>query len=105
MALEHRWSRRKQVNLDAFVYHRLAGLIRANILNVGLEGAFIDTGHHTLPPQASLELTFALHDSDMRTLHQMEALVIHHNRTGYGLMFKNFRPSAFQAIKEALYAA
>ena len=104
MALEHRWSRRKQVKLDAFIFHRLAGLIRANILNLGLEGVFIDAGCQTLPPQSSVELTFALHGNDLRTIHQMEALVIHQAHNGYGLMFKDFRHSAFQAIKAMLYA-
>jgi PilZ domain len=105
MALEHRWSRRQQVRLDAFVFHRFPGLVRVNILDIGLEGVFIGAEHLVLPPQVIVELSFALKISGKQTIHQLEAFVIHHTRDGYGLMFKDFRIAAFQALEGALYAA
>lgn len=105
MALEHRWSRRKQVCMDALVFHRLPGLIQASILDISLEGAFIRAEHLALPPQASVELTFALELEGKQTINQIDALVIHSAHNGYGLMFKDFRLAAFQALKGVLYAA
>ena len=105
MTLEHRWSRRQKVCLDALVFHRLPGLIKVSILDISLEGVFIRTEHPALPPQASVELTFALEFEGKQTVNQIESLVIHSKRNGYGLMFKDFRFTAFQALKGMLYAA
>jgi hypothetical protein len=103
--MEHRWSKRTPVCLDAFVFHRLSGLIPANILDISLEGVFIRVEHPSLPAQAIVELSFALKIDGKQTIQQMEAFVIHRSRNGYGLMFKDFRRGAFQALAGALYAA
>lgn len=105
MAVEHRWSRRKQVCLDALVFHRLPGLMQVGILDISLEGVFIRAEHLALPPQAVVELTFALEMDGKHIINQIEAFVIHHARNGYGLMFKDFRLTAFHGLKDALYAA
>ncbi len=105
MSLEHRWSKRKQVCLDTIVFHRPFGLLRAEILDIGLEGVFIRGEHLKLPCPAIVELTFALDGDSKRSISHMEAIVIHHSRQGYGLMFKDFRFEAFQVLKDMLYAA
>jgi hypothetical protein len=105
MALEHRWSRRRKVCLDALVFHRLPGLIQASVLDISLEGAFIRAEHLVLPPQAGVELTFAMKVDGKQAINHIEALVIHSTRNGHGLMFKDFRLAAFQALKSILYAA
>ena len=105
MSLEHRWSARKQVYWDAVVFHRPLGLLRAKILNIGLEGAFIAADHVKLPVPSMVEVTFSFNSTGSRGICQMEAMVIHRNRGGYGLMFKDFKLKAFRALKDALYAA
>jgi hypothetical protein len=105
MALEHRWSRRQSVYMDALVFHRLTGLIRVDILNISLDGVFISGRHIKLPPLTCLELTFALTGGREMNILQTEAFVIHNSHNGYGLMFKDFRLSAFQELKDRLDAA
>lgn len=105
MSLEHRWSKRKRVCLDAIVFHRPLGLLHVEILDIGLEGVFIRGEHLKLPCPAIVELTFVLDNAGKQNISQMEAIVIHHSRRGYGLMFKDFRFEAFQALKGMLYAA
>jgi hypothetical protein len=105
IAMEHRWSRRNPVCLDAFVFHRLCGLIPANILDISLEGVFIAVEHPALPAQAMVELSFAVEIAGKQTIQQMQAFVIHRSRNGYGLMFKDFRRSAFQALAGTLNVA
>ena len=105
MALEHRWSKRQRVCLDALVFHRKTGLIHVNILNINLEGVFISGGHIKLPPLTCLELTFGLNGGRKSNILQIEALVIHNSHNGYGLMYKDFRSSAFQELKGRLNAA
>lgn len=105
MKLEHRWSQRKRVYLNAIVFYRPLGLLRAKVLDVSLEGAFVDTGRIDLPAHALVELTFTLETEGRQRVYQMEAIVVHHQRTGSGLMFKDFKLDAFQAIRDILYAA
>ena len=103
--MEHRWSRRNPVYLDAIVFHRLCGLIPAKILDISLEGVFIVVEHPALPTQAMVEISFAVEIAGKQTIQQMQAYVIHRHRNGYGLMFKDFRRIAFQALAATHYAA
>jgi hypothetical protein len=105
MGLEHRWSERKPVALEALIYHRPQGLARATLLNLGLEGAFIRADHLILPVRGLIELTFGLDTGGKPHIYQLEALVIHAARGGYGLMFKDFRLDAFRAVRDVLSAA
>jgi hypothetical protein len=103
--MEHRWSKRIQVRLDAIVFHRLLGLTQAAIRDISLEGVFIGAENLILPSQSIVELTFALNISGRQRISQTEAIVIHRAPNGCGLMFKDFRMETFQEIKGMLFAA
>jgi len=103
--MEHRWSRRNPICLDAFVFHHRSGLIPANILDISPEGVFIAVEHPALPTRAMVEVSFALEIGGKQTIQQMQAFVIHRSRNGYGLMFKDFRRGAFQALAATHSAA
>ena len=105
MGLEHRWSTRKQVCLEAIVFHRSLGLLPVRILDIGLEGAFITGQGLDLPFSGGIELTFAIDIDGSRTFYHMNAIVIHHSRGGYGVMFKEFKLEAFRTLMDVLYAA
>jgi hypothetical protein len=105
MALEHRWSARRSVNLEAIVFHRPMGLLPVRILDIGLEGAFIAGEDLKLPVPGGIELTFAIDIDGSRTLYHMSAIVIHYSRDGYGVMFKEFKLEAFRTLMDVLYAA
>lgn len=105
MDLEHRWHPRKPVYLNAVIFHRPLGLLRAKLLDLSLEGARVDTGRIVLPPQALVELTFILEIGASRKVYQMEAVVVHCQRTSSGLMFKDFKLDVFEAIRDLLHAA
>jgi len=85
--------------LEALVFHRLQGLIPVNILDINAEGAFIGAERLALPLRALVTLTFALDTVAKPIIRQTEALVIHRARNGCGLMFKDLRLDAFQAIE------
>jgi hypothetical protein len=105
MGLEHRWSTRKQVCLEAIAFHRPLGLLPVKILDIGLEGAFITAERLDLPVPAIVELTFAIDNAGKKTIYHMNAMVIHHSRGGYGVMFKEFKLEAFRTLMDVLYAA
>lgn len=99
MNLEHRRNRRKQLCLEALVFHRLHGLVPASILDINPEGAFIGAERLALPLRALVTLTFTFDTVAKPVIRQTEALVIHRARNGCGLMFKDVQLDAFQAIE------
>lgn len=105
MKLEHRWSERKSMDINAIVFHRPLGLVRAKIVDVSREGVLINTGRISLPPCSIVELTFTL-DMDGKTkLHQAEAIVVHQRLGHHGLMFKDFSLDMSQTLRTMLSAA
>ena len=105
MSLEHRWSIRKPVYLNAVLFHRLSGLAQVTIEDISLEGAFIRGEAVNLSCQTVVDLSFALGNAGRQPIFQVQALVIHRARNGYGLMFKAFKPDIYRAIQGKLYAA
>lgn len=105
MGLEHRWSIRKQVCQEAIVFHRSLGLLPVKILDIGLEGAFITAERLDLPVPGIVELTFAIDIDGKKIIYHLNAMVMHHNRNGYGVMFREFKLEAFRTLMDVLYAA
>ena len=105
MSLEHRWSARKQVCMEAIVFHRSLGLMPVKILDIGLEGAFIAAERLDLPVPGIVELTFAIDITGRKIIYHMNAMVMHHNHNGYGVMFREFKLEAFRTLMDVLYAA
>jgi hypothetical protein len=105
MSLEHRWSTRKQVCLEAIIFHRSLGLMPVRILDIGLEGAFITAERLDLPVPGIVELTFAIDIDGKKIIYHMNAMVMHHTRNGYGVMFREFKIEAFRTLMDVLYAA
>src|SRR3569832_1066239 len=105
MKLEHRWSQRISMDLNAIVFHRPLGLVRAKIMDVSREGVLIDTGRISLTPCSIVELTFTLDMDGKPKLHQAEALVVHLRLGRLGLMFKDFSLDMTQTFRSMLSAA
>lgn len=105
MRVEQRRNRRKLVNVNAIIFHRPLGLLRATVCDVSLKGAFVETGRIVLPRQAVVELSFALETGGKPQLYQTEAAVIYHRHVGCGLFFQDFKIDALQAIHDLLHAA
>lgn len=111
MGLEHRWNQRKPVQVQAIILHRPLGLLRGRVLNVSVDGALVDTGCIILPPQALVDITFALVIDDKQRLYQIEAMVVHqggnrHTGNRHGLLFKDFTLEDFRtAVRVIIEAA
>src|SRR3569623_2788647 len=99
MKLEHRWSQRISMDLNAIVFHRPLGLVRAKIVDVSREGVLIDTGRISLPPYSIVELTFPLDMDGKPKLLPPEALVVHQRLGRHGLKFKDFSLGMTQTLR------
>ena len=60
MGVEHRWSSRKEINMDVSLYYPPVGMINGKTRNISLEGMFVDLKGVSIPPQASSTTTTKL---------------------------------------------
>ena len=58
MALEHRYSPRRQVNLEVLINYPALGSLRAAVRDISNDGLFVETGPIRLPIHQRVEITF-----------------------------------------------
>ena len=50
-------------------------------------------------------MTFAIDIDGKKIIYHLNAMVMHHTRSGYGVMFREFKLEAFRTLMDVLYAA
>ena len=103
--MEHRWSKRFDINVDVSLYHRGSSVIRCTTDNAGTAGIFVDTGQNTLAKNTLLEVEFEdnanLHDREPRVF-RLRAMVAHASNKGLGLMFLKSEAETILAWRQVL---
>ena len=105
MGIEHRWSSRKNINIDVNLYYPPIGMIKGITRNISLEGMFVALSGVTIPPQARLEICFTAHSRGQATEHRLPAYVVHGSGEGIGLMLQHVGYREFDALRYMLNAA
>ncbi len=105
MAVEHRWSQRKDISIDVSLYYPPVGVVNGTTRNISLEGMYIDTRGVTIPPQARLEVSFFTESCGRQIEHRMPAYVIHCRDGGVGLMLQHVGHGEFDALRYMLNVA
>ena len=105
MAVEHRWSSRKDINLDVNLYYAPVGMINAKTRNISLEGMFVDIKGVRIPAQARLEVSFTASSGGGTFEHRLPAYVVHSRDGGIGLMLQHVGYREFDALRYMLNAA
>jgi hypothetical protein len=105
MGVEHRWSSRKEINMDVSLYYPPVGMINGKTRNVSLEGMFVDLSGVNIPPQARLEICFSAESRGRTTEHRLPAYVVHGGDSGVGLMLQHVGYREFDALRYMLNAA
>ncbi len=105
MGIEHRWSSRKQINLDVNLYYPPIGTVNGRTRNISLEGMFVDLKGVHIPAQARLEVAFTAELHGKRTEHRLPAYVVHQGEDGIGLMLQHVGYREFDALRYMLNAA
>jgi hypothetical protein len=105
MAVEHRWSSRKDIYLDVNLYYAPIGMINGKTRNVSLEGMFVDLKGVRIPPQARLEVAFTADSRGGAIEHRLPAYVVHSRDGGVGLMLQHVGYREFDALRYMLSAA
>ena len=105
MSAEHRWSSRKDINLDINLYYPPVGMINGKTRNVSLEGMFVELKGVQIPPQSRLEICFTAENRGKATEHRLPAYVVHQREGGIGLMLQHVGYREFDALRFMLNAA
>jgi len=105
MGIEHRWSSRKNINIDVSLYYPPVGMINGKTRNISLEGMFVDLKGINIPPQARLEICFTASSHGETIEHRLPAYVVHAGDQGIGLMLQHVGYREFDALRYMLNAA
>ncbi len=105
MEAEHRWSSRKEINLDVNLYYPPIGMINGTTHNISLEGMYLSINGIDIPPQTQLEICFTAATHGKSIEHQLQASVIHGSVNGIGLMLQHLGYQEFDALRHLLNAA
>ena len=105
MAVEHRWSDRKDISVDIHLYYPPIGMLHGKTRNISLEGMFVDIRGITIPPQARLDAWFTTEARGQQLEHRIRAHVIHCCDEGVGLMLQHAGHGAFDALRYMLNTA
>lgn len=105
MNLEHRWSSRKEINLNVHLYYPPVGMINGTTRNISLEGMYVSLNGVKIPPQARLEVCFTSDTRGKSIEHRLPAYVVHGSDSGIGLMLQHVGFREFDALRYMLNAA
>ena len=105
MGIEHRWSSRKNINIDVNLYYPPVGMVNVKTCNISLEGMFVALKGTDIPPQARLEICFTAETHGRTTEHRLPAYVVHGSEQGVGLMLQHVGYREFDALRYMLNAA
>lgn len=98
---ERRGNRRVPVTLDAVLYYNSLMLPDCRVRNLTPEGAFVATGGHFLPDQATVDLAISTPHGGMPQ--RLSAVVTRCNEQGVGVRLRDVNPAAMRSLIETLY--
>lgn len=106
--MEHRWSKRFNVNIEVSLYHRGRPVIKCQTDDAGSAGIFIKNAPETLVKNTFLEVEFE-EGSNLRhknpRVFRLRALVVHSSNKGIGLMFLKSAPEMLLAWRQVMRRA
>lgn len=105
MGIEHRWSARKDININVSLYYPPVGVINGRTRNISLEGMFVELSGIKIPRQARLEVLFHTGSAGNTTEHRLPACVVHEHNGGIGLMLNHTGYREIDALRYMLNVA
>ena len=106
--MEHRWSKRFNVNVDLLLYHRGNSAIKCKTLDAGSAGILIESTPQSIQKNTFLEVEFE-EGTNLRykknRSHRIRALVIHSSKKGVGLMFLKAEPETLLVWRQVIRKA
>ncbi len=106
MATEHRWSSRRELDIEVDLHYPPVGVINGKTRNISLEGMFVDLNGAQIPENARLEISFtSTTETGKSKEHRLPAYVVHERNGGIGVMLQHVGYQEFDALRYMLIAA
>lgn len=102
--MEHRWSRRKPLELEVRVDSD-EGTLCARSRDVSLEGMFLHGPVGLLEQNSLVDLEFRLGKTSGAKVYRVKAYIVRCADDGVGVMFLEFVVDTFRYFERLLYAA
>jgi len=101
--MEHRWSDRRELQLDVEVFRDGAKICSCKSRDVGLGGAFLDLDSSCpVGEDDNLELVFHLISEHNPIKHSLHARIVRVTDEGVGLKFHDFDTGVFRSLQEIM---
>ena len=102
MSRDHRWSIRKEVDINVTLQSNQTSSISGKLVNVSLEGMLIQPEESRFSENTDLEVSFTMPDN--KSHHRMRAHVVHNGLHGIGLMLKHMCHTDIRAMQQLVSA-
>ena len=102
MDLDHRWSARRNINIDVNLHYPPVGVISGRTRNISLEGMFVELDGVTVPLQARLDISFTADTHGTAFEYRLTAYVVHGDSQGIGVMLQHSGYREFDALRQML---
>lgn len=103
--MEHRWSERKTVNVDVYVYHRGIPVAVCKTRDVSMGGMQIRVGPLGFYKNTPLELEFTATGPGETRRYRLPANVVHCSRNRMGVIVDESHPDTRAALSRLLGVA
>ncbi len=98
MAIEHRCGVRRVIDVRVFVAVRSFGVVKARARNISIGGLYVQATA-SIPQNARVDVVFVRRHHNIYRLYRLPAVVMRGAADGAGVMFSEFNPNAFYALR------
>ena len=94
---------RRTASVKAMVTHERAGLTKCVLREIGIDGAFVETGEYHLKKGADVDLVLKIRNGDKRTHCRVPAKVVRTTEDGAALSFDNMDEDVYRVLFDIVY--
>ncbi len=100
---DRRLSPRRVTSVKAMVAHHSVGLTKCKLVEIGIDGALIETGDLDLRKGADADLVLKIRRGNKLTHCRVPAKVVRLTKNGAGLAFDNLDEAIYRILLEIVY--
>ena len=100
---DRRMGPRREARVKAMVAHPSVGLTKCKLVEIGIDGALIETGDLSLKKGADADLVLKIRHGNKLTHCRVPAKVLRVTEKGAALVFDNLREGVYRILLEIVY--
>lgn len=100
---DRRLGARRTASVKALVTHDRAGLTKCLLREIGIDGAFVETGEYHLRKGADVDLVLKIRNGNKRTHCRVPARVVRITDDGAALSFDDLDENVYRILFDIVY--